>query len=170
MTSIYTEHLTMRPLKKATPRQTAWLRDPEVVRYSEQRHHTHTLSSQLRYIEQFGGKSHLWGIYRIKDGEHIGNISALHDEPNDVSDVGIMIGETACWHSGYGREAWNAVCNWLLDPNLGAVRKLEAGCMGSNLAMIKIIRKSGFIDEGIRANHFMVDGGPVSMLLFGRSK
>lgn len=168
--TISTPNLVLRPLKKATVRQVRWLNDPDVVRYSEQRHQTHSLITQLRYIDLFVGGSHIWGIYRVADDEHVGNIAACHDEPNNVTDLGIMIGETACWHKGIGLEAWKSVCTWLLDPQCGAVRKIEAGAMKANEAMIKILRGSSFNLEGERANHFLLDGGAVGMVLYGRTR
>lgn len=168
--NISTTRLHIRPLTKASPRQIAWLRDPEVVRYSEQRHTEPTLASQLRYIHSFGGKSHIWGIWQVETGVHIGNITADHDEPNNVSDVGILIGEKHLWGHGYGREAWEAVCSWLLSRDGGAVRKLEAGCMKTNESMLRILRANRFVQEGERLNHFLVQGAPISAVLFGRSK
>jgi RimJ/RimL family protein N-acetyltransferase len=167
--TISTARLTLRPLIKPSSRNLAWLRDPEVVRFSEQRHHEHTLSSQLRYVSSFTGTSRLWAIHLVQSGQHIGNLSAMHDGPNDVADVGIMIGETAYWHKGYAGEAWQATCAWLLDRNGGQIRKLEAGCARTNLAMLKIIQASGFKQEGERLNHFLFDGHPVSAVLFGRT-
>ena len=83
-------------MTKATVRQVAWLLDPEVIKYSEQRHHAHSLKSQLRWLDSFSGKSHVWGIYLAANGDHIGNLTARHDRYNDVTDVGIMIGEGKC--------------------------------------------------------------------------
>lgn len=168
--SISTAHLSLRPLTKVVSRNIAWLRDPEVVRYSEQRHHPHTISTQLRYINSFGGKSHLWGIYLVETGDHIGNLSAVHDEPNNVSDVGIMIGDRRCWGKGYGTEAWVRACGWMLDKDGGDIRKLEAGCARNNEAMLKIIRGTGFTQEGERLNRFLFEGNPISALLFGRMR
>lgn len=168
--TISTSRLSLRPLIKGTPRQVAWLTDPEVVKYSEQRHKPHSLKSQLRFIDTFSGRSHLWGIFLAATGDHIGNLSAVHDENNNVSDVGILIGEKKCWGLGMGSEAWKAACGWMLDPGCGNIRKLEAGCMRANEAMLKIIRKSGFQEEGERKNHFLLDGAPVGMVLFGRHR
>lgn len=167
--TISTARLTLRPLAKATSRNIGWLRDPDVVRYSQQRHHTHTLSSQMRYLGSFTGRSHLWAIILVETGDHIGNLSATHDEPNNVTDVGVMIGETQMWGKGYAREAWVQACTWLLDKDCGAVRKLEAGCARSNEAMLKIIRSSGFKQEGELLNRYLIDGNPTSVLLFGRT-
>jgi ribosomal-protein-alanine N-acetyltransferase len=166
--SIPTERLVLRPLSKVTARQVAWLNDPEVVRFSEQRHREHTMFSQINFINSFNDNSHLWGIHRIDTNEHIGNLSADHDPPNNVADVGIMVGETRHWGQGYATEAWRGACTWLLDKEGGGMRKLEAGCMRANEAMVRIIRGSGFAQEGERANHFWLGGGPVGMVLFGR--
>lgn len=168
--TISTRRLSLRPLMKSTPRQIGWLTDPDVVRYSEQRHALHNLKTQLRYVDSFSGKSHLWGIHVVATGEHIGNLSVVHDPNNDIGEVGILIGEKKCWKLGMGGEAWNAACDWLLDPLCGNVRKLEAGCMRENVAMMKIITNSKFKLEGERTNHFLLDGRPVGMVLFGRHR
>lgn len=169
--TISTNRLSIRPLTKATVRQVAWLVDPEIVKYSEQRHEHHSLKNQLRYVESFAtGKSHLWGIYIASTGDHIGNISAVHDIKNDVSEVGILIGEKRCWGLGMGAEAWKAVTFWLLDPLCGNVRKLEAGTMRANEAMMKILLKSGYEMEGERKSHFLLNGAPTGMVLFGKHR
>lgn len=168
--TISSSRLTLRPLSKASQRNIGWLRDPDVVRWSQQRHGEHTLSSQLRYVNSFTGNSHLWAIVLADTGEHIGNVSARHDAPSNVSNVGIMIGETKYWGKGFAGEAWKQACGWLLDKDCGGVRKLEAGCARANEAMLKIIRGSGFTQEGELLNRYLFDGAPVSAVLFGRMR
>lgn len=168
--TLSTERLTLRHLTRCSIEQVRWLNDPEVTRYSEQRHKTHTQYSQMTYINSFLEGSHLWGISRVDTAKHIGNISAQYDLFNGVADIGILIGEPGQWGQGYGAEAWNAVCNWLLDRDGGKVRKLEAGCMRANEAMMKILIGCKFKHEGERANHFLLGGNPVSAALFGRFK
>lgn len=167
--TLSTSRLSLRPLIKSTPRQIGWLIDSEVVKFSEQRHKRHNLASQLRYVHGFtDAKSHIWGIHLVATGEHIGNISAVHDHNNDVSELGILIGEKKCWKLGMGSEAWREVSNFLLDPSRGSIRKLEAGCMRENVAMMKILADSRFELEGERKGHFLLDGRPVGMVMFGR--
>ena len=148
--------------------QVAWLRDKEVVKFSEQRHEEHTLTSQSRYVSNFPG--HIWGIYLVDSGKHIGNIGAAIDGPNKLADVGMMIGDKQEWGRGLGCEAWASACNWLLDQDGGKMRKLEAGCMRANLPMKKIIEKTGFVYEGERLGHFILDGVPTGALLYGRTR
>lgn len=166
--TISTERLSLRHLTKSSPDQIRWLNDPEIMRYSEQRHQHHTQFSQINYVNSYKDGSHIWAIHRLDVKKHIGNLTATYDAPNRLADVGILIGEADQWGRGYGAEAWNAACSWLLGD--GDVRKLEAGCMRSNEAMMKIIRKSGFKQEGERANHFLAGGSPVSAMLYGRFK
>ena len=167
--TLSTPRLSLRPLVKSTVRQVAWLEDPEVTKYSEQRHRRHNLSTQLKYVHAFtDAKSHIWGIHLAATGDHIGNLSCVHDTANDVGDVGILIGEKKCWGLGMGAEAWKGACEFLLDPLRGNIRKLEAGCMRENVAMVKIIEQANFKFEGERLHHFLVDGRPVGMMLFGR--
>ncbi len=167
--TLSTSRLVLRPLQRSSPNQVRWLKDSEVVRYSEQRHQNHTFSSQHHYVASFIGKSYIWGIHLVSDGEHIGNLTARHDEPNNVSDVGLLIGMPEHWHKGLGAEAWRVACNWLLSKE-GNIRKLEAGCARNNEAMLKIIRGSDFKLEGERLNHFLFNGNPVGMVLFGRMR
>lgn len=165
---ISTERLTLRPLKKGTPRQVTWLQDMEVVRFSEQRHKHHSLRTQLEYVSTFPG--YIWGIHTVETGEHIGNVTAAVDAPNNTADVGILIGDRKYWGKRIGLEAWTAACDWLLREDGGGKRKLEAGCMKANEAMLRILRRTRFIQEGERLNHFLLNGSPISAVLFGRTK
>ena len=160
--------LVLKGATKATQTEVVWLRDPEVVRYSEQRHKEHTLSTQLRYVTSF--KGFLWGIYELRNHIHIGNLSAALDGENNIADVGILIGDKNYWQKGYGLEAWKTACSWLLDGDGGRIRKLEAGCMANNIGMRRILDKSGFKLEGERLNHFLFESMPVGMVYYGKFK
>ncbi len=76
----------------------------------------HTLESCRDYRQSFADTSnHFWAIIAHDAAlGHIGNINAYVDVENSVADVGIMIGERSAWGQGYGTEAWQAVCNYLL--------------------------------------------------------
>jgi ribosomal-protein-alanine N-acetyltransferase len=165
--TLSTARLILRPLVKPSQRQVDWLRDPDVVRFSEQRHHTHTLASCLRYIQSLAG-GHIWGLWTTAD-RHIGNIAAAVDAPNNIADLSILIGETGQWGQGYGTEAWREAARWLLDKDGGALRKLEAGCMAVNAPMRRLLDRTGFQFEGERKNHFLWQAGqPVGAVYYGR--
>lgn len=139
------------------------LQDKELLKYSEQRHISHTLESQIKYVNSFDHKNHyLWDIFKQDDGTFVGTISAFIDSHNEVADVGILI---RLGHQGYGTEVWKTVCDWLLDEGC---RKVEAGCMNTNKPMIRIFEKTGMGFEGYRPWHFMVDDQPIHLYLAGR--
>lgn len=166
-TNLVTARLKLTPLfpDDVDDRYVGWLNDPAVVRYSEQRHRRHTIESCRDFVASIDHThSHLWAI--SVEGRHIGNISAYRDRYNGTAEVGMLIGETAVWGSGYGREAWGAVCDWLLA---GKSRMVTAGTMAENKAMIRIFKSTGMIINGYRPGYFLLDGKPVDMITAHRS-
>lgn len=164
MTIITSPRLTMRkwnnnPLNLKD--MVRWLNDPEVVRYSEQRHKQHTEETQLAYLQDHPG------VFReiYLEDRFIGTISAYIDRPNAVADVGILIGERSVWRQGLGFEAWEAFCDNLFKNK---IRKIEAGCMANNHGMISIFRKYGMRSEGWRDEHFIYLGLPIDMVMAGK--
>ncbi|HZP98272.1 MAG TPA: GNAT family N-acetyltransferase [Reyranella sp.] len=156
---IRTERLMIRPFRETdiSERYIGWLNDKHLMRFSENRHRSHTRESCLNYLRSFeGSPNRFWAIFA--GAEHVGNITAHIDTRNGVADVGILIGEGG---KGYGLEAWTAVC-WHLLAN--GVRKITAGTMAINKAMIRIMEKSGMEFEGSRHRQFLVNGEEVDMI------
>jgi RimJ/RimL family protein N-acetyltransferase len=159
------EHLTSRYVN--------WLNDTETVRYSEQRHREHNLSSCREYWLSFRDThSCFWAIVAGESPSgHIGNINAYVDITNQVADVGILIGERSVWRRGYGLEAWNAVCRYLFEVR--GMRKITAGTISVNLAMLGIMRGSGMVEDGRRVRQYLWEGQEVDIVyaaLFRESK
>lgn len=143
-----------------------WLCNERVVKFSEQRHKAHTPDSQYEYLIGFNkGDDQLWEI--VRDSNPIGTITARRNPPNRTANLSLMIGDQRIWGAGYGPEAWEAVSNYLFEDG---IRKLEAGCMASNLGMIKVLMKCGFKHEATLPNYFLLDGRPEDMLYYGRYK
>lgn len=170
-----TDRLRLEPLGEAllTKTYVGWLNDPEVVRYSEQRHHRHTLESCRAFVAGFDrGPDCLWAIREkapAADGSplrHIGNISIEVDEPNRVADIRILIGEKDAWGKGLGAEAWIAVMDHLFGER--GMRKITAGTMAENLGMLKIMEKAGMREDGRRRGQCLLDGRPVDMVYTAR--
>lgn len=175
---ISTKRLILKPYYAGmvTDEHVKWLNDPEVVKYSEQRHKRHSLESIHQYVNDLCTTvgSHMWGIYILVGdtlgsvvSKPIGTISAHIDENNQVVNVGIMIGEKSEWGKGYGSEAWSAVCNWLFEQG---IRKVEMGCHYENRAMRNLAETCGMSLEGVRHDHFVVDGKPQHLLLYAKMK
>jgi RimJ/RimL family protein N-acetyltransferase len=154
-----------------TERYVAWLNDPEVVRFSEQRHSLHTLASCRRYFESFKDSSDCFLAIEADDPElgHIGNIGVAVDTNNDVGDVSIIVGEKKAWRTGLASKAWCCVVNELLDVH--GLRKVTAGTMATNDAMLRLMLKSKMQIEATRRRQLMWEGREVDMVyaaIFGK--
>jgi RimJ/RimL family protein N-acetyltransferase len=161
------EHLDLQPFgdRFLTDRYVGWLNDSVTVRYSEQRHRTHTVETCRAYAQSFeGGPSYFWAIV-VRDVSlgHIGNITATIDAHNRVADLAIMVGEASARGRGYGLEAWQRACQFLL--NEGRMRKVTAGTMATNEPMLRLMRTSGMIEEGRRKRQLLVSNSEVDIIL-----
>jgi RimJ/RimL family protein N-acetyltransferase len=149
---IETKRLLIVPFAEEylTTRYVSWLNDPEVVHYSEQRFQQHTLESCRAYWHSFKGRPHyFWAIItRTDPPEHIGNMNAYVDPLHFVADMGILIGDRRVWGQGYGSEAWQAGCNYLLSQN--DIKKITAGTLSVNKAMLKVMRQAGMRQDNQR--------------------
>jgi len=142
-----------------------WLNDPIVVRYSEQRHHRHTMASQCLYIDMFMDENYLLLLY--DEDTLIGSATIFADVPNQTANIGLMIGERSMWGKGLGNEAWQAVCDRTLADGY---RKVEAGCMACNVSMMCICSHYGMMEEGRQEDHFLCNGQPTDLVHWGKFK
>jgi RimJ/RimL family protein N-acetyltransferase len=162
---IETARLQIVPFSEAflTDRYVGWLNDPQVTRYSEQRHRRHTLESCREYLESFRGTPHFfWAICEKPGLEHIGNINAYVDERHQIADVGILIGERGAQGRGLGGEAWSAVCDFLLRSR--GMRKVTAGTIEPNAPMLAVMKRAGMKADGRRPRHMLWEGREVDMI------
>ena len=167
---IKTPRLVLRPFTEShlTERYIGWLNDPEITRFSENRHRRHSLESCQAYLVSMVSEGHLfWAIHeKDKEEAHIGNVTAYLDTPNDVVDVAIMIGEAGAQGGGLGSEAWCAVIRYLVEERM--TRRVQAGTMDANAPMQALFRKSGMLEEGRQRGRFLLDGQPVDMVFAAR--
>ena len=151
-----------------TERYVGWLNDPEVVRYSEQRHRSHTLESCASYLEWMRASDGLFLSIEVLDGVpcHIGNISVAIDAPNRAADLSIMIGDKRVWGRGYASLAWSAVINYLLY-DVG-MRRVTAATMEVNEPMIRLIIRSGMQIDSVRPRHFLWEDQEIGFVAASR--
>lgn len=158
--SLETDRLVLAPFSEShlTGAYVSWLNDPEVVRYSEQRHHTHTLAECRTYVERFKDSPDWLLAVTVKGDplKHIGNLVVEFDLNNLTAEMTILIGEKTVWGKGYGTEAWSAVLEDLLT-NRG-IRKVSAGTMAANEGMLRIMDRSGMTEEARLRAHFLFEG------------
>jgi len=163
---IETERLVIEPFNERylTERYVAWLNDPEVVRFSEQRFRSHTLESCRAYMHSFvGTPNYFWAcVIRNPDIKHIGNINAYVDPRNIVADVGILIGEKKLWGKGYGLEALLAVVDFLFRE--ACMRKVTVGTLALNMGMRNIMQSMGMKEDGRRIKQVIFEGKEVDII------
>jgi RimJ/RimL family protein N-acetyltransferase len=163
---IATNRLKILPfsLVHLNQRYVDWLNDANLMRFSEQRHRQHSIQECRNYWKSFEGTKNLFLAIEIESepSRHIGNISIHFDENNSIADIAILIGDADSRGSRYGSEAWGAVCEFLF-ATYGA-RKITAGTLSTNLAMLKIMERAGMIPDGVRKRHFVVNGKEVDII------
>lgn len=161
-----TARLVLEPFSEdlLTDTYVAWLNDPDVVRFSEQRHKTHTLASCREFIASFAGTPNgLWAIRDKTRGHcHIGNISTEIDPKTRAGDIRILIGDRGAWGTGLGAEAWMAVMAHLFDDQ--GLGQVTAGTLAGNTGMLKIMEKSGMRETHRRPGPTPVDGRVMDMV------
>jgi len=150
-------------------RYVEWLNDPEVVKYSEQRHAIHTIESCTEYYNSIKESENIFLAIIFKNSNlgHIGNISITIDSSNLVADIAIVIGEKLAWGKGVGLEAWSLVMNYLLQYT--KIRKVTAGTMSVNKPMLNVMHCSGMDIECYRKEYFLWEGKFVDLVLAAKT-
>ncbi len=145
----------------------AWLNDPDVVRFSNQRFLKHDRENCLCYLASFHGSENLFiSVRSLSDDRPVGTMTAYVSKYHGTVDVGIMIGHKSVWGSGYGQDAWDTLTNWLLKR--GDIRKLTAGTLACNTGMIKIMERSGMHHEATRKEQEIVNKQAVDILYYAK--
>lgn len=164
---IETFRLKILPFTKdhITDEYISWLNDPILMKYSEQRHHTHNRESCLAYFNNFNFKQNVFAAILVKDtNQHIGNINYYIDKFNQTADMGILIGNHDVQGQGLGAEAWLSLMFYLFS--IKDVRKVTAGTMSCNLRMLKIMKKSFMSLDSISSRYFLADGSEFDLVRY----
>jgi RimJ/RimL family protein N-acetyltransferase len=167
-TSLTGPRIEVRPFGPTdlTDEYIGWLNDPEVMRFSNQRFRTHDRVSCERYLASFAGTDNLFLSVRLHDGRAIGTMTVYASRPHGTADVGIMIGDRACWGRGFGQEAWSLVVDWLARHP--AIRKVTAGAAAPNAGMVRLMERSGMTLEAVRRAQEIIGGAPADLVYYAR--
>ena len=158
----------LRPFLKSdiTPEYISWLNDPVVVRYSNQRFIKHTEESSHAYWDGFRNTPDLFlSVRTLVDDLPVGTMTAYVCLPHGTADIGILIGQKSVWGTGVGQDAWNTLVNWFIEQR--RIRKVTAGALSSNKAMIRIMERSGMHCEAIRPKQEVFNGEPLALHYYG---
>jgi ribosomal-protein-alanine N-acetyltransferase len=160
-------HLQAFGVSDITPEYISWLNDPVVTRYSNQRFVRHTAQSCLAYLESFSGTSNLFlSVKRLDDMLAVGTMTAYVSPQHETVDIGIMIGDRDMWGKGVGFDAWSSLVNWFHETV--RCRKITAGTMRVNSAMMSLMDRSGMSLECVRPRQELLDGVPQDLCYFAK--
>ena len=135
------------------PDYLSWLRDPEVVRtlnlprYLAAPVPAAEVAAYCDALMRSDGDLFL-ALHDRSDGAFVGTAKAGHiDWHAGTADIGIMIGRRDRWGRGLATDAVYHLAHHLFE-RVG-LRKLTAGSMAANPAMIRVFDRLGFAREGV---------------------
>ena len=141
-----------------------WLRDPEVVRFSNQRFHDHTLETCQTYLASFeSSANNFLAICDRQSGTMLGTLTVYRSLPHGTADIGMMVGARQAWGKGIGFEAF---CLVLSALKAGGVRKVSAGTLAVNRGMLRIMEKAGMYHDATRRAQELLDGEPIDVVYY----
>ncbi len=159
------QFVALRPFSdlNITPEYIDWLKNPDLMKFSNQRFRSHNTETCKDYLNSFKGTDYLFlAIYR--GAEFIGTMTAYVSQNHKTADMGILIGGQS-QGKGLGTDAWVTLMRYLFRAGK---RKVSAGALRCNSAMIKIMLSSGMNPDGVRIAHELVNGKPEDILHFAK--
>lgn len=150
-----------------------WLCDLDVVRHigRDELMEGISFSEAEDYVNKLWANENCWffAVYLSKPGIFIGtakiNFFNERGRRNGVADVGIMLGARNYWGQGLAKDVLRTLSKFAFDE-LGA-RKLTAGAMSLNVAMVKAFLRIGYIEEGRLRQQLSIEGEHSDHVLFG---
>lgn len=140
-----------------------WLRNPQLMRFSNQRFNTHNMESCRAYLASFVNTNNMFlAIYY--EGIFIGTMTAYCTTLHGTADIGLLISEDM-QGKGLGRDAWATLMGHFLATG---IRKVTGGTLRCNTAMVRIMQGCGMQADGVRVAQELVDGSPHDMLHFAK--
>lgn len=155
------------------PKYFAWLRDPEVVLpiYRMEYLLPLSLDAVRSYVESLwkSGRDAFFAIHEKESGTFVGTQRVGHiDWRSGVGDIGVLIGDRACWGKGYATDAVRTACGYSFETL--SLRRLTGGTPASNEAMCRCFRRLGFREEGRLRKQLLIRGRYDDHVLYGLIK
>jgi RimJ/RimL family protein N-acetyltransferase len=140
-----------------------WLRDTNLMRFSNQRFRTHSMESCHAYMASFATSENLFMAIYYKSS-FIGTITVYRSLAHGTADIGLLISPSV-QGKGLGKDAWITLMTYLLNTG---TRKVTGGTLRCNVAMVRIMESSGMHPDGVRVGQELVDGVAHDMLHYAK--
>jgi len=144
----------------------SWFEDQEVCLFNSHGKFFKTQDDFHTYLDSLSGEDQVvWAICHTTDG-HIGNVSLqgisfIHRH----ADFGIIIGDKNHWGRGVAFLATKALFRH--GFNKLNLERIWCSAAFPNLAMRKLAKRLGMVEEGCRRAHLYLNGEWVDMVEFG---
>jgi len=160
------ERVRLRPLEPADSEYYKWFNDPEVCAGNSHCVYPMTQDDVHEYVNRKDNLPLAIVLPGVDMNLHIGNI-ALHDiHPiNRSADMALIIWYKIAWGMGYGTEACNLIINhaW----NALNLHRITCGTFSTNVGMMRLAEKLGFVQEGVRKQAAWKNGEWVDVVEYG---
>lgn len=133
-----------------------WFADIEVTRYLAQPF-PGSMQQQEEFFRRISeSRNDVWWAIEA-EGRTIGGTAIENiDWINGRGVTGTVIGDTSCWHKGYGSEAMALRTEFAFRQlNL---HKLRSGAFMENEPSKRALQKAGYRQVGVESEHFWRDG------------
>ena len=130
------------------------------MKFSENRHFRFTKKKCLLFYEENKKNKNFFFLIQKnnKFKTQIGTMMGKVDNINKVCDLGILISEKG---KGYGLEAWKFALNYIFSKK---IRKITAGSMSTNFAMLKIFQRSNMLYEYRKKEQFLNNNKKIDLI------
>lgn len=142
-----------------------WLNNKEYMRYSNQRHFTHTYETTSQYVLSFENSSNLFLSIKDSNSQLIGTCTIYYDPYNLIASLGVLISPEVSGQ-GIAKEVFKILLSEL--PSDLRVHKIIAGTCESNKKMISVIENSSMALEYREPKEFFLDGKFLDNLIFAK--
>ena len=165
-----TARLLLRPLTTADSAAVfAMGSDPEVMRYGSELPWSDPAMAEARIQRSLNamqaGEYLTLAIVRQEDGAVIGECGLYcWSLQNRRAELGYRL-RSDCWGSGYMQEALTALLDWAVLE--AALHRVEADTDPANAASIRLLKKLGFMQEGILRERWIIGGRLFDTAMFG---
>ena len=141
-----------------------WLNHPGTMRFSNQRFIQHDDASCQAFYHSVKASPSVFLAIEHKAFGHVGTMTVHFNDRHGTADMGILVGAPDVKGLGVGRRAWQLALDLALS--LPEMRKVTAGTLSCNRAMLGVADATGMVPDGIRIAQELVDGEAYDMHYF----